>query len=112
MNKVVRLSERRIWRDMDERLAKNALIMQAAIDDSRLSRKDLQSLVDLLNGRAYSKRIACTPGRLPESSLKKLVKCGYLIDLGLLPNPALPELTPFLRMFYLTEREEKREWLA
>lgn len=107
---VVKLEDRRFWKEVNERLALNALIMESAAHDKRLTKTDLVALITLLNNRQFSNMIRSLPGRWPEKSIQRLVNCGYLIDCGLVPNHAVPELAPYLRAFELSDREANREW--
>lgn len=107
---VVKIEDRRFWKAVNERLALNALIMESAAHDKRLTKTDLVALITLLNNRQFSSIIRSLPGRWPEKSIQRLVNCGYLADLGIVANHALPELAPYLRAFELSERESKREW--
>ncbi|MBK8225531.1 MAG: hypothetical protein IPK73_31355 [Candidatus Obscuribacter sp.] len=107
---VVKLEDRRFWKEVNERLALNALIMESAAHDKRLTKTDLVALITLLNNRQFSNMIRSLPGRWPEKSIQRLVNCGYLIDCGIVPNHAVPELAPYLHAFELSEREANREW--
>ena len=107
---VVKLEDRRFWKEVNERLALNALIMESAAHDKRLTKIDLVALITLLNNRQFSNMIRSLPGRWPEKSIQRLVNCGYLIDCGIVPNHAVPELAPYLRAFELSDRESNREW--
>lgn len=106
---LVHLSERRMWADMRERLAQNAIIIHAAISDSRLTRRDIIVLSRMLDGRALSDRLVSRKEN--EHSLQRLIKTGYLIDKGIWRNPELPDFCPLLRRMELTERELTRSWL-
>lgn len=107
---VVKLEDRRFWKEVNERLALNALIMESAAHDKRLTKIDLVALITLLNNRQFSNMIRSLPGRWPEKSIQRLVNCGYLIDCGIVPNHAVPELAPYLHAFELSDREANREW--
>lgn len=107
---VVKLEDRRFWKEVNERLALNALIMESAAHDKRLTKIDLVALITLLNNRQFSNMIRSLPGRWPEKSIQRLVNCGYLLDRGIVPNHAVPELAPYLHAFELSEREANREW--
>ncbi|MBK8191510.1 MAG: hypothetical protein IPK79_13815 [Vampirovibrionales bacterium] len=107
---VVKLEDRRFWKEVNERLALNALIMESAAHDKRLTKIDLVALITLLNNRQFSNMIRSLPGRWPEKSIQRLVNCGYLVDCGIVPNHAIPELAPYLHAFELSEREANREW--
>ena len=108
---VVSISEARKWRDFDSRLAQNALILNAAIADKALTKKDIWALSELINNRVYSSRIVCLLGRLPEASLQRLISRGYLIDRGPVRGPIDRPDERSLRLFELTDREKNRDWL-
>lgn len=109
---VISLDSRRVWRNIEKRLSQNALVLNAAIKDPRLSREDLKLLASLLNSRPVSNvmQIPYTPeDSFVVSSFQKLQKAGYLGPEQIKYRPNLP-FKPTQWWFELTERELAREW--
>ncbi len=109
---VISLDNRRAWRNLEKRLAQNALVLNAVIKDPRLSREDLKLLARLLNARPYSgiMQIPYTPeDRFVVRSFRKLQQAGYLGAEQVKYRPNLPG-QPMQWWFELTEREQAREW--
>jgi len=109
---VISLDHRRAWRNLEKRLAQNALVLNAAIKDPRLSREDLKLLARLLDARPFSgvMQIPYTPeDRFVVRCFKKLQQAGYLGDEQVKSRPDLP-FKPTQWWFELTEREQARDW--
>lgn len=110
---VISLDNRRSWRNFEKRLAQNAIVLNAAIKDPRLSREDLKLLSRLLDSRPFSgvMRIPYTPEKsLVVRCFRKLQKTGYLGAERVMYRHDLP-FQPTQWWFELTPREQARDWI-
>jgi hypothetical protein len=110
---VISLDSRRSWRRFEKRLAQNALVLNAAIKDPRLSREDLKLLARLLDARPFSgvMQIPYTPdNQAVVRCFMKLQHTGYLGAEQVRKRHDLPfKQTQWV--FELTPREQTREWV-